>query len=158
MSRVVSDFMTQRLRGKGFEWSTSDQRTPSSTAGVSDSLSQTLQHQAEDMMSDYGPQIRSMVDQAVSHTTTPSGFNAVVDSSVVSSSCRGLDPPLDNYNSFRLMADSMISDGIQWSHILTLMVFVSELAYEQVRCHDYFCEYDLVSHTHPFSSTSCQLA
>lgn len=77
------------------------------------------------MMSDYGDAIRDMVDRAVSHR---SSHRPIIDSS----SSLNSDPPLDNYNSFKLMADSMISDGIQWSHILTLMVFVTELAYEQV--------------------------
>lgn len=83
-------------------------------------------------MSDYGDAIRDMVDRAVSHRSRNLTIDSTASSTVTSSS---LDPPLDNYNAFKLMADSMISDGIQWSHILTLMVFVSELAYEQVSPH-----------------------
>jgi hypothetical protein len=90
------------------------------------------------MIADYGDAIRDMVDRAVSQRQQEQQLqqqnNLVIDSidCIPSPGDSAADPPLDNYNAFKLMADSMISDGIQWSHILTLMVFVSELAYEQV--------------------------
>lgn len=84
------------------------------------------------MLTDYGDAIRDMVERAVCHRSQQNA-SLVIDSIDSASSVLPLDPPLDNYNAFKFMADSMISDGIQWSHILTLMVFVSELAYEQVR-------------------------
>lgn len=142
-ARVVSDFMKRRLHSKGLEWTataaggTSDPQQP-----VSESLSSTLQQQASQLMTEYGEAIRDMVRRSIAPSSSSSNASSCLSRQpVVVDACSqppppaaaaALEPRLDNYDSFRLMADSMISDGVQWSDILTLMVFVSELAFEQV--------------------------
>lgn len=103
VTQVISNFMKQRLNKKGYLWS-APSSSPASQA-CDPLLSQALNLIADTMLNENGPTIRDMSARAVQH--------------------HSLD-----YGSFKVIADEMFTEGYQWSHVVMLMLFGSELAFE----------------------------
>lgn len=109
---IVYEFISSRLREKGFnDW------TPSSEIRHNTVLSQaqrdrvqaSLRVLADELISLSGDQIRDMSERFA--TSIP--FSTI------------------DYQAFEGAAAELFADGIRWSHILTLLVFASELAFSQ---------------------------
>lgn len=109
---IVYEFISSRLKEKGFnDW------TPSSEIKHNTILSQaqrdrvqaSLRRLADELISLSGDQIREMSERFA--TSIP--FSTI------------------DYQAFEGAASELFADGIRWSHILTLLVFASELAFSQ---------------------------
>lgn len=140
ISTLVADFMFNRLKAHSYEWTPPTAKSASSI--VTPRLSQTLQDLSEAFMTQFGHRIQAMTE------SMPSGGDVVDGASDVSSSS---SDDLIDYPVFKVVADELFSLGYEWSHILTLLVFASEIAYnrgvakghpEFVTCvHEYLVRY-----------------
>ena len=107
---IVYEFISSRLKEKGFNgWSPStDIRSNTVLSQVEgDRVQASLRRLTEELVSLSGDQIKEMSDRLA--TAVP--FSTI------------------DYTSFEATAAELFADGIRWSHILTLLVFASELAY-----------------------------
>ena len=106
VTQIVGDFMRKRLSKRGYLWPEAP-ASPASTAGLSQRqrIGQALNLIADAMLSDNENKIRDILARAVTLS--------ILD-----------------YESFRVIADEMFTEGIQWSHIVMLLLFGSELAFE----------------------------
>ena len=140
ISSLVADFMSNRLKSHGYEWTAPIAKSASSI--VTPTLSQALQDLSETFMTQFGHRIQAMTE------SIPSGGDVVDGTLDVSSSS---SDDLIDYPVFKVVADELFSLGYEWSHILTLLVFASEIAYtrgvakghpEFVTCvHEYLVRY-----------------
>jgi len=118
------------LRKKGYEWT--DAPHFSSDVSTSDSrILSALVSLSNNLKMTFGRNIQEMTERAQARN-------------------------ISDYTAFKTIAEEVMSNGIQWSHVVTLLVFSSELAFlEGVRDHDvdfisritewvtrYFCQSD----------------
>jgi len=116
LSNIMTVFMKDRLKNRGFEWNVNSNQ-PSSYINT---LNTTLQSLASSLETQFGTAIQNMTDRLPSGIPDQEGDVIDGDAPVI----EGVD-----YTTFKTIADELFSSGIQWSHIVTLLVFASELAF-----------------------------
>jgi len=101
LNHVIVSYFKQRLASKGYDWSSEEVvELPDNDVKVVDALISL----SNKMVSEFGPSITAMTEQAVAQEIV-------------------------TYDGFVTIASEVFHIGIQWSHIVTLMVFASELAF-----------------------------
>lgn len=103
VSQIITNFMKQRLSKRGYQWSAPS--SVSATSGDHLLLSQAMNLIADTMLNENEVTIRDM-------------------------SARAVRQNILDYGSFKVIADEMFTEGFQWSHIVMLLLFGSELAFE----------------------------
>lgn len=109
---IVYEFISSRLKEKGFNgWNPPSDVTNNSSLNLiqRNRVQASLSRLTEELISLSGDQIKEMSDRLAS---------AIPFSTI-------------DYQGFEATAAELFADGIRWSHILTLLVFASELAYSQ---------------------------
>jgi len=99
--QVITEYMRQRLLAKNYEWN-----PPGQIALTEDDhrLIHSLNTLSDQLAAEYGHVMTEMIGRATTRS--------IVD-----------------YTAFTSVADTVMAEGIQWSHVVTLLVFCSELAY-----------------------------
>lgn len=105
LNQVIVSYMKQRLSSRGYDW-TSSPSFPTDMSNNDQRVVSALVSLSNNMMTEYGESICEMTEQAASRD--------IID-----------------YEGFVTIASEVFSSGIQWSHIVTLLVFSSELAFVQ---------------------------
>jgi len=103
VTQIISNFMKQRLGKRGYQWSAPS--SPPATGSDHLLLIQAMNLIADTMLSENETTIRDM-------------------------SARAVRQNILDYGSFKVIADEMFTEGFQWSHIVMLLLFGSELAFE----------------------------
>ena len=103
LNQVIVKYMREQLRSKGYDW-TEAPSFPSQLDCNEERIVSALICLSENMMNEYGESIRRMTED------TPA--QDIID-----------------YDSFVTVAAEVLSSGIQWSHIVTLLAFAAELAF-----------------------------
>lgn len=116
VEQVVHDFLSTQLELKGHRWSPRSNVPTASGAATTTGLDapsrkrikDALSHLTAELLAQAAPRLTSLIEDL----EVPS-------------------PPSDlGYNSFKSIAVAILADGYGWNHVLTLMVFSSELAYQ----------------------------
>jgi hypothetical protein len=105
VTQIITSFMRERLSKRGYQWSVPPLSDVTSAIGSDHLLlNQAMNLIADTMLKENETTIRDMSRRAVTQN--------ILD-----------------YASFKVIADEMFTEGVQWSHIVMLMLFGSELAY-----------------------------
>jgi hypothetical protein len=95
--------MKVRLRLKGYEWTDAPHFAHDITQ-LDNLILEALLKLSRDLDGDYGSLINTMVQEAQAKD-------------------------VKDYPTFRCIADEVFSDGVRWSHVVTILVFASSLAF-----------------------------